>query len=130
MTSGKYAFRPIVVVSGGAFLLYGAMCLFSASMASDLHRFGLDELRVFTGVLDSLGGIGLLVGLKWAPAFWVSSAGLAMLILIAFCIRLHMHDSVAISAFVLRHLGQPFHLRQINALSRHKSHATYVMLLR
>lgn len=89
--------RILTVLTGIAFLIYGLLCLFTSSMIADFHRFGLDRLRILTGVLEVLGGTGLLVGLRWLPALWISSAGLALLMLIAFCIRLIMHDSVAAS---------------------------------
>ena len=89
--------RVAVWFSGVAFLVYGVLCFFSASMASDFHRFGLDDLRVLTGVLELLGGAGLLVGLRWWPALWVSSGGLALLMLIAFVIRMRMGDGVGVS---------------------------------
>ncbi len=89
--------RAAVWFSGVAFLVYGVLCFFSASMASDFHRFGLDDLRVLTGVLEILGGAGLLIGLKWWPALWVSSGGLALLMLIAFAIRMRMGDGVGVS---------------------------------
>lgn len=37
---------------------------------------------------------GLLVGLKWPPALSISSAGLSLLMLIAFGVRLKMRDSI------------------------------------
>ena len=37
------------------------------------------------------------MGLKWPPALTLSSAGLCLLMLIAFGVRLKMHDSVALS---------------------------------
>lgn len=66
-------------------------------MENDFHRFGLDILRVPTGVLELLGGSGMLIGLKWQPAVWISSTGLAVLMLIAFGIRMRMRDGVAVS---------------------------------
>ncbi len=91
------AVRVLAGLSGGTFLVYGVLCFFSASMASDFHRFGLDWLRIPTAVLELLGGLGLLVGLKWPPAQGMASAGLALLMLIAFAIRMHMRDGVAVS---------------------------------
>ena len=86
---------PLLLWADGiAFLVYGCLCLFSPSMLADFHRFGLERLRVLTGVLELLGGSGLLVGLKWRPALTLSSAGLCLLMLIAFGVRLKMHDSV------------------------------------
>jgi uncharacterized membrane protein YphA (DoxX/SURF4 family) len=93
--------------SGVTFLIYGVLCFYSVSMANDFHRFGLDNLRVLTGVLELLGGAGLLIGLKWPPALWISSAGLALLMLIAFGIRMRMRDGVGVStpSFLLMFLN-------------------------
>jgi len=46
------------------FLFYGVLGLGSMSMVEDFERFGLGKLRVFTGVLEVMGGSGLLVGLR------------------------------------------------------------------
>ena len=89
--------RVLTWFSGVAFLVYGVLCFFSSSMANDFHRFNLDNLRTTTGILELAGGAGLLIGLKWPPALWVSSGSLALLMLIAFCIRMRMHDGVAVS---------------------------------
>ena len=86
---------PLLLWADGiAFLVYGGLCLSSLSMVADFQRFGLERLRMLTGLLEVLGGSGLLVGLKWPPALTLSSAGLCLLMLIAFGVRLKMHDSV------------------------------------
>jgi uncharacterized membrane protein YphA (DoxX/SURF4 family) len=85
------------IISSLVFIVYGAFCAFTPSMVADFHRFGLDNLRILTGILEILGGIGLLVGLKWRPILWLSAAGLALLMLIAFGVRLKMRDSVILS---------------------------------
>ena len=85
----------LIWADGIAFLVYGGLCLSSLSMVADFQRFGLERLRMLTGVLEVLGGSGLLVGLKWRPALSMSSAGLSLLMLIAFGVRLKMRDSVA-----------------------------------
>lgn len=89
--------RFCACLSGVTFLIYGVVCFYSVSMANDFHRFGLDYLRIPTGILELLGGAGLLIGLKWTPATWISSAGLALLMLIAFAIRMRMRDNIAVS---------------------------------
>jgi uncharacterized membrane protein YphA (DoxX/SURF4 family) len=89
--------RSLTCFSGVIFLIYGVLCFYSVSMENDFHRFGLDILRVPTGVLELLGGSGMLIGLKWQPAVWISSTGLAVLMLIAFGIRMRMRDGVAVS---------------------------------
>jgi uncharacterized membrane protein YphA (DoxX/SURF4 family) len=68
------AVTALAVCSGLAFVVYGAMCLTSASMQAEFTRFGLERFKVLTGILEMLGGVGLLVGLKWPPALWLSSA--------------------------------------------------------
>jgi uncharacterized membrane protein YphA (DoxX/SURF4 family) len=89
--------RVCAFLSGVAFLVYGVLCFYSASMANDFHRFGLDYLRIPTGVLELLGGAGLLIGLKWLPALRISSAGLALLMFIAFAVRMRARDGIAVS---------------------------------
>ena len=82
------------IFSSLVFILYGILCAFTPSMVADFHRFGLDNFRILTGILEVLGGTGLLVGLRWRPALWLSAAGLALLMLIAFGVRLKMRDGV------------------------------------
>ena len=85
---------PLIWTVGVTFLIYGGLCLSSLSMVEDFQRFGLERLRMLTGLLEVLGGSGLLVGLKWRPALFLSSAGLSLLMLIAFGVRLKMRDSI------------------------------------
>lgn len=89
--------RLLTWISGLAFLFYGITCVSSLSMVKDFERFGMPWLRVPTGALEVLGGAGLLIGLKWQPALWISSAGLALMMFVAFGVRLWMRDSVSAS---------------------------------
>jgi hypothetical protein len=89
--------RVLTVLSGVSFLIYGVLCLSTPSMVYDFHRFGLDKWKTPTGVLEVLGGTGLLVGLRWTPALRLASAGLTLLMLIAFAVRVHARDGVAVS---------------------------------
>lgn len=61
-------------------------------MQNEFKRFGLESLRKTTGVLEILGGAGLLVGFKWHPALWMSSGGLALLMLAGFGVRVRIND--------------------------------------
>ena len=63
-------------------------------MEREFTRFGLAHLRVLTGSLEVLGGVGLLVGLKWPPALWLSSGGLALLMLCGVSVRVSVGDSL------------------------------------
>jgi DoxX-like family len=81
--------------SGLAFVAYGVLCLVSAPMQAEFVRFGLERFRVLTGVLEVLAGVGLLVGLRWPPAMWISAGGVALLMLGVVVIRISMGDRVS-----------------------------------
>ncbi len=72
-------------------------------MRREFARYGLEQLRVLTGVLEILAGVGLLVGLWWPLALRVSSGGLALLMLFALLARLRVRDSIwsCLPAFIL-----------------------------
>jgi uncharacterized membrane protein len=81
--------------SGLAFVVYGVLCLASPSMQAEFVRFGLSRFRVLTGVLEVLAGVGLLVGLRWSPALWLSAGGVALLMLGVVVLRISMGDRVS-----------------------------------
>lgn len=89
------ALTVLTCASAAAFLIYGVLGLTTQSVTKDFERFGLQHLRVLTGVLEILGGLSLLVGLKWLPALWIGSGGLSLLMFIAFAVRVRMRDSLA-----------------------------------
>ena len=84
----------LTVCSSATFIGYGLLCVTSLSMEREFTRFGLARLRVLTGGLEVLGGVGLLVGLKWPPALWLSSGGLALLMLCGISVRVSVGDSL------------------------------------
>ena len=87
--------RIVAAVCGISFIFFGILCWNSLPVVSDFQRFGLERVRVLTGILEILGGVGLLVGLRWRPALVLSSGGLAIMMLVAFAVRLRVRDSVA-----------------------------------
>lgn len=93
----------LICISSFSFLIYGALCLSSATMEQEFKRFGLQNLRMPTGLLEVLGGLGLLVGFKWPMALWVSSGGLSLLMLFGLGVRAKMRDGLlrSLPAFVL-----------------------------
>jgi hypothetical protein len=72
-------------------------------MKGEFERYGLTRFRVLIGLLQLLGGIGLLVGLISRPILVSSSGGLTLLMLIGFSIRLKMKDGFMLSlpSFIL-----------------------------
>lgn len=89
--------------SSATFLIYGGLCLSSLSMQSEFKRFGLERLRTLTGLLEVLGGLGLLVGLKWPLALWLSAGGLSLLMMAGLGVRIRIGDGLLLSfpAFAL-----------------------------
>lgn len=81
---------------------YGMGCVFSARMVAEFQRYKLEKFRVLTGLLQILGATGLLVGLASPLIGMVASAGLAVQMLLGFCVRLKIRDSLlqAIPSFI------------------------------
>jgi uncharacterized membrane protein YphA (DoxX/SURF4 family) len=82
----------LVVVSSVAFVGYGVHCLVSPAMRAEFERFGLPHLRVLTGVLEIVAGVGLVVGLWWPLALRLSAGGLALLMVAALAARWRVGD--------------------------------------
>jgi uncharacterized membrane protein YphA (DoxX/SURF4 family) len=93
----------LTLISGLVFLFYGIVCCFSAQMKREFERFGLPKFTILVGVLEILGGLGLLIGLKINFILLISSAGLALLMFLGVGVRIKVKDSLLLStpAFVL-----------------------------
>ncbi len=85
-----------VFLSSSAYLFYGINCLSSQKIADEFIRFGLDrQKRLLTGYLQLLGGLGLVVGYFLLPDLvFISSAGLTLLMLLGFAVRIKIKDSL------------------------------------
>lgn len=66
-------------------------------MKNEFKRFGLEKFATLTGVLELLGGIGMLAGLKFSFILLISSGGLALLMLLGFGVRLKIKDGFWLS---------------------------------
>ncbi|MFZ4545041.1 MAG: hypothetical protein ACOYOA_13385 [Saprospiraceae bacterium] len=66
-------------------------------MKSEFKRFNLEKLGLFTIILQFLGAVGLLVGLKYNSVLVVSSLGLALLMLAGLIVRINFKDSIWVS---------------------------------
>ena len=98
----------LIFISASSFLFYGLHCLFSKKMAQEFKRFGLNDFRKPTGILQLIGAIGLLMGFFYPILTLIASAGLAFLMLLGFLVRLKIKDSLLVSspafAFMLLNL--------------------------
>lgn len=83
----------LILFSGLAFIFYGLAILLSSKMQEEFVRFGLAKFHKLTGILELLGGLGLLVGLISNRILLPSSLGLGLLMTLGFAVRLKMRDS-------------------------------------
>ena len=93
----------LVIISATAFITYGFLCTFSGHMVKEFERYGLSHFRILTGVLEILGGIGILLGLLYRPLLLFSAGGLTLLMLLGVITRIRVSDPVieTIPAFIL-----------------------------
>lgn len=66
-------------------------------MKAEFKRFGLEKVAILTAVLEIIGGFGLLLGFFIPFLLLISSAGLALLMLLGFITRLYIKDSIWVS---------------------------------
>jgi uncharacterized membrane protein YphA (DoxX/SURF4 family) len=79
------------VLTGAAFLVYGALCLASPTMTAEFERYGLPRLRVLIALLEIAGALGLVLGPT--PRLIAAAAiGLSLLMLGALVVRVRIED--------------------------------------
>ena len=89
-----------------SFLFYGLSFYTSSHMKDEFKRYGLERFTLLISILQILGGIGLIVGLRIHPILLLSSAGLSILMLFGLGVRLKIRDGFwrslpALSYFIL-----------------------------
>ena len=82
----------LILFSGVSFIVYGSLLFVSPQMQNEFKRFELEKFTKLTGILEVLGGIGLLIGLKFSFVLLISAGGLALLMLLGFGVRLKIKD--------------------------------------
>jgi uncharacterized membrane protein YphA (DoxX/SURF4 family) len=87
----------LVLFSGVSFIIYGSLLFLSPQIRNEFKRFGLEKFATLTGILEILGGLGMLVGLKFSFILLMSSGGLALLMLLGFGVRLKIKDGFWLS---------------------------------
>jgi hypothetical protein len=84
----------LVFISSLSFLGYGIAYFKSTKMKSEFERFGLAKLGSLTAILEILGALGLLIGLKFPPILLVSAGGLALLMFLGVATRIKIGDAL------------------------------------
>ena len=95
--------KIIVLCSGAVFIYYGLLCLITNHMMIEFKRYGLSRFRRIVGVLELLGGLGLLLGFYYPIVSILASAGLTVLMFFGTIVRLKTKDPLweIIPAFTL-----------------------------
>lgn len=89
-------YQILTAVSILSFLYYGVSVLFSNAMVEEFERFGLSRFRKFTGILEVLGAVGLLVGYFFLPPLVImASGGLTLLMILGVGVRLRTGPPVS-----------------------------------
>ena len=84
----------LALVSGAAFLFYGWRVLSEPRLEAEFARYGFADMRSLVGVLEILGGIGVLIGLGLPLLGAAAAAGLTTLMVLGLAVRLRLRDSL------------------------------------
>ena len=66
-------------------------------MKKEFKRFGLEKLGLLTVILELLGALGLLIGLKFNILLIIASLGLALLMFFGLIVRMRLKDNLWVS---------------------------------
>jgi uncharacterized membrane protein YphA (DoxX/SURF4 family) len=83
----------LALVSGVSFLYYGVGILSRPRLEEEFSRYGLTDLRRLVGVLELLGGTGVIIGLAFPPLGAVAALGLSVLMLLGIIVRIRVRDA-------------------------------------
>jgi uncharacterized membrane protein YphA (DoxX/SURF4 family) len=84
----------LIILLAISFFYYGLACIFSRHMVSEFERYGVPKFRILIGILEVLGGVGLLGGYLVPAVQLLSVGGLALLMFCGCVLRLKIRDSV------------------------------------
>jgi len=90
--SMKHLLECAQAISAIGFLAYGIACFQMQRMRDEFVRYRLPHLRVLTGLLQIIAGIGLLLGYVYPVCALVSSLGLSLMMLVAIWVRVRIRD--------------------------------------
>lgn len=86
-----------VLISSVSFFAYALSYFMAPHMKNEFKRFGLEKLGLMTIVLEIIGALGLLVGLKFNSLLIISALGLALLMFAGLLVRIKLKDNIWIS---------------------------------
>ncbi len=81
------------LVSGLSFLYYGFRVLSRPASRTEFERYGVPGVRRLVGILEVLGGAGVILGLAFAPLGALAAAGLTAVMVLGLIVRFRIHDA-------------------------------------
>ena len=94
-----------VLLSSFSFIFYAVSYFVGSHMKDEFKRFNLEKLGLLVIILEIVGALGLLAGIWYKPLLLVSSAGLALLMLLGVLVRFNLKDSLWITIPALFYMG-------------------------
>ena len=88
----------LALASGLSFVHYGTAILSETRLEQEFSRYGLSDVRRLVGVLEILGGVGVIVGLVVAPLGALAALGLAVLMMLGIVVRIRLRDAPRLMA--------------------------------
>ncbi len=85
------------LISSLSFFTYSTSYFISPYMKNEFKRFGLEKMGLVIILLQIIGALGLLVGLKFYYILIISSLCLALLMLAGLIVRINLKDSIWLS---------------------------------
>ena len=83
-----------ILISSLSFFAYAFSYFKAPHMKDEFKRFGLEKIGLTITLLEIIGALGLLVGLKIYFVLIISSFGLALLMLAGIIIRIKVKDGI------------------------------------
>tara|TARA_B100000941_G_C28490774_1_gene547816 strand:- start:1405 stop:1749 length:345 start_codon:yes stop_codon:yes gene_type:complete len=84
----------IILFSALSFIIYGYSSFNSKRMISEYSRWGFSDKRKIIGFFQFLGGIGLIIGIKFQFLLPIISLSFITMMVFAIIVRIKINDSI------------------------------------
>lgn len=99
-----------ILFSSVSFFVYVVAYFLDPHMKQEFKRFKIEKLGLTIIILEFLGAIGLLLGIKYGVLLSFSSLGLGLAMFCGFLVRLRFKDSLWIIAPALLYMALNFYI--------------------
>ena len=99
-----------ILFSSISFIGYVISYFVQPNMKNEFKRFGLEKLGLLTVILELIGAVGLLIGLKINLLLIIASLGLGLLMLCGVIVRFRLKDNLWISFPALFYMFLNFYI--------------------